>query len=153
MGARDLLDDLTRAGLTVTADAGRLLVRPASKLTDAQRQALRAAKADVLALLTRPYGLTPTEGDRAHVEPWDDAVCLRFVARVATFMRCGFNATDADDLAERLHLRDVDADDRTACVECRHARGTRCTHATMRIGELGRAEAVQLRRCHGFESR
>ena len=34
MGARDLLADLVGAGLHVATDGDRLLIRPASKLTD-----------------------------------------------------------------------------------------------------------------------
>ena len=52
MGARDLLHDLAGAGLSVTADGGRLVIRPASKLTDDLRATLRAAKPELLALLT-----------------------------------------------------------------------------------------------------
>lgn len=37
---------------------------------------------------------------------------------VTLLMRRGFSATDADDVAERLHLRDVEGDDRRSCIEC-----------------------------------
>ena len=52
MGARDLLDDLASAGLSVTAAGDRLFIRPASKLTDPMRAALREAKPELLALLS-----------------------------------------------------------------------------------------------------
>ena len=52
MGGRDLLLSLASAGLSVTAEAGRLMIRPASKLTDEMREALRAAKPELLALLS-----------------------------------------------------------------------------------------------------
>ena len=52
MGARDLLSSLAGAGLSVTAEAGRLVIWPASKLTDDMREALRAAKPELLALLS-----------------------------------------------------------------------------------------------------
>lgn len=51
MGARELLADLADAGLSVTADGDRLLIRPASKLTYPLRVALRDAKPELLALL------------------------------------------------------------------------------------------------------
>ena len=51
MGARDLLSSLAGAGLSVTVEAGRLVIRPASKLTDDLRAALREAKFELLALL------------------------------------------------------------------------------------------------------
>jgi hypothetical protein len=99
----------------------------------------------------RPYKLTPAEGDRAHVDPWDDAACARFVGRVALFMRCGFNATDADDLAERLHLRDVDGDDRRTCIECGHLqRGSRCGSEALGRPHIGRDDFAVLRRCPAF---
>ena len=52
MGALDLLLSLASAGLSVTAEAGRLVIRPASKLTDDMREALREAKPELLALLS-----------------------------------------------------------------------------------------------------
>ena len=54
MGARDLLDNLADAGLSVTVDGDRLVIRPASKLTDHLRGALREAKPELLALLSAP---------------------------------------------------------------------------------------------------
>ena len=51
MGAHDLLADLADVGVTVTAEAGRLVICPASKLTDPMRAALREAKPELLALL------------------------------------------------------------------------------------------------------
>ena len=52
MGARELLQDLAAAGFSVEANADKLLIRPASKLTDELRAAVRAAKPDLMALLT-----------------------------------------------------------------------------------------------------
>lgn len=49
MGARDLLTELAGLGVTVTALDGKLVIRPASKLTDDLRAALRAHKAELLA--------------------------------------------------------------------------------------------------------
>ena len=51
MGARDLLDHLASAGFSITADAGRLVVGPASRLTVDQVQAIRDHKPELLALL------------------------------------------------------------------------------------------------------
>lgn len=102
----------------------------------------------------RPYSLTPAEANAAHAEPWDDAACGRFVARVTLFMRRGINATDADDLAERLHLRDVQGDARRLCLECAHLNGRRCGNA--RAAGVGRDLpgdlVTTLQRCPGFET-
>ena len=54
MGARELLEDLTDAGLCIEADSDRLVVGPASKLTDDLRARLRAFKPELLALLLTP---------------------------------------------------------------------------------------------------
>lgn len=105
----------------------------------------------------RAYRLSPSEADEAHAEPWGDADCGRFVQRVTLFLRRGIGATDADDLAERLHLRDVRADDRRLCVECRHMAGRpgawRCGNARAAgVGpELPGELVMQLQRCAGFE--
>lgn len=52
MGARNLLADLTGAGMSITAEGDRLVIRPASMLTDNMRAALRQAKPELLALLS-----------------------------------------------------------------------------------------------------
>lgn len=107
----------------------------------------------------RPYRPTKGEADAAHAEPWDDATIARFVARVGLFLRRGISATDADDLAERLHLRDVDEDDRAMCLECRHLAGSSATRWQCRnaraagIGaDLPVAVVDRLQRCPGFAS-
>lgn len=51
MGARELLTALVQAGFEVEATADRLLIRPASKLTDDQREALREFKPELMVLL------------------------------------------------------------------------------------------------------
>lgn len=71
----------------------------------------------------RPYGLSRADADTAHAEPWDDAAIGRFQARVQRIRRRGFGEQDADDLAERLHLLDVQAEGRVLCLTCRHLRG------------------------------
>ena len=104
----------------------------------------------------RPYRLSPAEGDAAHAEPWDDAAIARFVARVALLMRRGFSVADADDLSERLHLRDVLDDGRALCAECRHLAGRagawRCgNHRAAGIGPDLPADLVTtMQRCPGF---
>ncbi len=154
MGARELLHDMAGAGFSIEAAGDKLVIRPASKLTEELRAELRAAKPELLALLNgRPYRLSQAEADAAHAEPWSDSTCGRFVARVALFMRGGINATDADDLAERLHLRDMQDDDRHLCLECRHLAGRRCCN--LGVAGVGRdlpGETVfMLQRCPGFE--
>ena len=103
----------------------------------------------------RPYQLTREQADEAHAQPWDDVVIEHFVARVTRLIRLGLNVTDADDLAERLHLRDVQHDDRSMCLECRHYRPGRCSNhrrAGLNVRDVGRDFAAMLQRCPGFDS-
>lgn len=102
---------------------------------------------------TRPYRLSNADGDAAHAVPWDDAAIERFTLRVGTFVLAGFEAEDAEDLAERLHLRDVEADGRRSCFECHHLRALRCGNvlaAGLGMPLVGRVEAARLKRCQGF---
>lgn len=222
MGARDLLDQLARIGVTVTLDGDRLVARPASGLDIDMLAALRACKPEVLALLAepapadrpavvtqrctdcnhlapaktctapvaagllteaqgygiawpqashgagcaafsgkapskataRPYRRTLAQADAAHAETWDDAAIARFQARLQRLARLDFAAADAEDLAERLHLRDVEGDDRTLCVECSHYRPGRCGNhrgAGLQASDVGRDLAGMLQRCPGHQ--
>lgn len=160
MGASDLLSDLLRAGFSVEAHGDRLLIRPASKLTDELRGDVRTAKSELLALLlvspARPHKLTPIEAAEAHAKPWDDAAIARFQARMALFLRRGIAPVDANDLTERLHLRDVHGDDRALCVECRHLVGRagdwRCgNHRAAGVGrDLPAVLTTTMQRCPVF---
>lgn len=143
MGARDLLAGLTAAGIRVEVDGARLLVGPADRLTDRHRDELREHKAEVLALLAepaRPYRLDAADA-------WTDDQIERFRARVRRLLALGFARTDAEDLAERLHLRDLHCDYRVLCVECQHLVGTsatgwRCRNA--RAAQVGRDLPLEL---------
>jgi hypothetical protein len=156
MGARELLEELSGAGIHVVAEGGHLLVRPASKLTDNIRSALVQGKPELLALLAPrkgPYSLTQAESDAAHAEPWDDVTIARFEARVSLFRWRGMDASDVDDLAERLTLRDKQADDRRLCFECLHIQAGRCANhrnACLQAPEVGRDLINRLQRCPGF---
>ena len=157
MGARELLADLAVKGVSVTADGDRLVVRPASKLTGTMLVALREAKSDLLALLS-PFRLTHEQGDRCHTSCWDDAEIAIFSARVRVLMRRGIGTDDADDLAERLTLRDREGDDQRICIECSQLsdKGRCIAAATGRLaGADTRLEPVQtiLHGCDAFELR
>jgi hypothetical protein len=145
MGARELLAELTGVGMGVEARGDRLLIRPAGKLTDAQRAALRAAKPELLALL-RP--LAPSWWG------WDDATIARFISRRNRLLRLGWLAENAEAVADRLARRDEEGDDRVACVECANLVRGRCTrHRQAEIGaEVGRDLASRLQRCNAFKA-
>lgn len=77
--------------------------------------------------------MTPEQGDECHGCGWDAAEIEAFVGRAAKFAQIG--RTDPEHLAERLTLRDRQADDRRMCVECRELESTgRC--AAARRGEI-----------------
>ena len=182
MGTRDLLNSLAGAGLTVIADRGMLIVRPASKLTDPLREAVRNAKPEILRLLSetpltkstlvdrppapsrsklqatqeqhtlsRELSLSKDDADRCHVGGWSDGEIATFVARRDRLLRWGRTEEEAEHLAERLTLRDRDADDRRCCAECSHlGDGGRClADARGRLTNAG-IDPIKLHRCHSF---
>lgn len=61
MSAADLLQRLTAAGLALQPDGPRVIVRPRSLLTDADREAIRAHKGALLALLSAASLHEPAE--------------------------------------------------------------------------------------------
>ena len=106
----------------------------------------------------RPCRLSAAEADRCHAGAWDEGETGRFVVRVSLFLRRGVGGEDADDLAERLVLRDRDGDDRRACVECQNLAGhistcLRCTAARAAgvAPDLPVALVMQQQRCSGFQ--
>lgn len=184
MGARDLLLELASAGFSVAVEGDRLIVRPASKLTDDLRAQLRAAKPELLALNAsvdlaaqafaplaepraqrdralpateatvpphRPHALSPQLAEVAHAAPWDDDAVARFDARMAALLRRGYGTENAEDLAQRLHVRDIDCDDRRACIECSHCGETgRCLAAARRRPTNAGVDLHRLHRCPSF---
>ena len=151
MGARDLLRDLAGAGFSVTADGERLLIRPASMLTDDLRAVLRQAKPELLALLKDPAQrpLAPAWWG------WDDAVTARFQSRRNRLLRWAWPQDDAEAMAERLARRDADADDRVSCAgDCAHYQLGRCGNhrrAGLNVPAIGRDWAGLLQRCPGHK--
>lgn len=180
MGARELLAELTGAGFSITADGDRLMIRPASKLTDPVRAALRESKAELIRLLGGARGahsggdlsrfgdearrgrFTAEHGRLSECPPWpasavnwDDAEIDAFLARRDRLVRWGWPEPVADAYAERLVRRDRDGDDRRMCVECSalDPLGRCLVAAAGRLrGASRRLEPVPavLQRCEGF---
>ena len=74
-----------------------------------------------------------------------------YQSRVRLIQRRGFSEQNAEDLAERLHLRDVQADDRVLCVEYSHHQLGRCGGGwCARIEPKGSASVTNWHyaRCH-----
>lgn len=142
----------TRASVANAANPANWLTLPDLP----QSPISQLATVATLASNSGPFKLAPTEADTAHAEPWDDAACGRFVARVTLFLRRGINVSDADDLAERLHLRDLQCDARALCLECKHlasrAPNWRCLNARSAgvAADLPRDLVMQPQRCPGF---
>jgi hypothetical protein len=70
--------------------------------------------------------MTAVQAEACHAGGWSDIEIKVFVTRVTMFIQRGVAAGLADDLAERLTLRDREQDDRHTCAECSHGRSTRC---------------------------
>ena len=103
----------------------------------------------------RPYRLTPDQGDRRHAPCWDEAEIARFQNRANRFLRLAIDERDAEDLAERLALRDRDSDSMVSCIECAHYRPSYCGNyraARLRTADMGRDLAALLQRCPGFRA-
>ena len=124
-----------------------------SVLSVAPEVGTRDFRAEPEPATARPYKLSRTDADRCHFGGWNDAEIETFTARTLLFLRRGINATDVDDLAERLTLRDRDIDERRLCLECSHYTPGRCGNhrgAGLNVPEIGRDLPVALQRCSGF---
>jgi hypothetical protein len=156
-GADDATRDATRAQLSGSFPSARCATGRATpvQLPSCTPVASPLGRAPAAATPAGPYRLTRADADRCHAGGWDDAEIATFTARVTLFMRRGLSATDADDLAERLTLRDRDGNAQHACVECGHYRPGRCGNhrrAGLHSPDVGRDLAATLQRCPGFQS-
>ena len=130
---------------------------PASPASWLVQDALTSQLATLATPARRVLGrisLTRTESDAAHADARDEAAIARFQARAKHLRRLGFTEQDAEDLAERLHLRDVHADYRHACLECLHYRPGRCGNhkaADLLAPAIGKDLATMFQNCPGFE--
>lgn len=131
--AKSMMDDLARAGLSVTLTAGdKLLVSPAKAISDEQRGAIRAHRADLVEFLQRraanddlPILLPksePIDPDRwcwPHTDAMNSVEINTFMERVARFQQRGLASESAESVADRLVGRDRDPGDaRRVCLEC-----------------------------------
>lgn len=151
MGARDLLADAAGAGLTIAADGDRLVIRPASMLTQAMREALRLAKPELLALL-RDARPEPGPVDLDAVA-WSDSDIARFLDRRGRLLRWRWPEAEAERWAARLVQRDRETDPRVSCADCGAYRPGRCGNhqrAGLLSPEVGRDWVERLQRCPGY---
>lgn len=85
---------------------------------------------------------------------WADADIARFLDRRTRLLRWGWSERAAEALAEKLVIRDREADPRVICGECSHYRPGRCGNhrrAGLYSPEVGRDLAALLQRCLGFK--
>ncbi|MDE2367538.1 MAG: hypothetical protein KGN16_01090 [Burkholderiales bacterium] len=143
MGARDLLHSLAGAGLSVSADGDRLVIRPASKLTDTMRTALREAKAELLALLAGGPDDAEAFEERAAIFEFDGGVPRAEAEALALGVTKGAGPA----------VLVVDIDTRVRCIRCRHYRPGRCSSwraAGLAAAEVGPDLASLPQRCPSF---
>jgi len=150
MGALDLLEYLRATGfaLALTTDGG-IKVSPASALAEDVRQAIRAHRQSLLALLDAEE--EATQGAQSEVqEPDPPGLAARF-ERLVMF---GWDEAQARALAERLNSAASMGDDRVACAaDCLHYRPGHCANhrrAGLTDPVVGSDLASLPQRCPGF---
>jgi TubC N-terminal docking domain len=156
MSAAQVLEGLHVAGFALSADGDRLTVTPGGKLTEADRQSIRAHKSELLALLrAAPRPVEPptvAANDAGGPSTTADAMAAPRLARMACV---GWSEVRALATVDRLRTRDRQEDDRRMCIECTHLGDTgRClAAATGRLCNADRRyEPVPdlLQRCEAF---
>jgi hypothetical protein len=147
MSAADLLLHLRAAGFVLDVADDKLMLTPASMLTDDLRLAVRANKPELVALLN---------GDSGSLRHGpNDAESAAFGARRDHLLRWGWPEPEAAAVAARLAQRDREADGRMSCTDCRHYSPGRCgNHRRAGLGtpDVGRDLAGLLQWCPGFKS-
>ena len=138
----------------------RLQAKTAHPLSEGTDETYKTVPAGVLSVLS--VGGQGGCANSSAIEPfpdlsavaWTDGDIARFLDRRARLLGWGWAEPEAEALAERLVIRDRDADERVSCADCTHYRPGRCgSHraAGLRAPELALDLAALLQRCLGFE--
>ena len=132
-----MLECCAAEGVSVSVEAGKLVIAGQPAALDEWRPLLRSFKADLLALL-------------------GDALVL-VEQRAAHFVRQHVGPAEAQTLALRLQTRDAHRDERRLCLECSHLFDTARTHRCAQWRQAGHAGPqlprelpIILQRCKGF---
>ena len=144
MGAADVLQRLKTIGATVRPlPGGQVEVLAPGGLSEADRQMIRDNKPDLIAYLAaRPApSIRP---DVLALVGLTDAEIEAMSARVAGLRRAGYSMDDAEQIADRLLMRDRTGLDMATCLECKRFTGRRCV-AQQPVGA-----PHELRRCPAF---
>lgn len=148
MVAAEVLKHLERIGATVRPlPGGHLEVLAPGGLSDADRALIRANKPGLIAYLSKPAPTLPAiRPDVLALVGLTDQEIDAMSARLAGLRRAGYSMDDAEQIADRLLMRDRTGLDMAACVECKRFTGRRCI-----AGEpVGMAH--ELRRCPAFRT-
>ncbi|MGR6806734.1 hypothetical protein ACU6VI_10630 [Sphaerotilus natans] len=148
MVAAEVLKHLERIGATVRPlPGGHLEVLAPGGLSDADRALIRANKPGLIAYLSKPAPPLPAiRPDVLALVGLTDQEIGAMSARLAGLRRAGYSMDDAEQIADRLLMRDRTGLDMAACVECKRFTGLRCI-----AGEpVGLAH--ELHRCPAFRS-
>ena len=156
MGASQVLDGLRAGGFTLKADGDRLTVSPGGKLAEADRLAIRAHRAELLALVTRaPRPVAPPATAANDERRRDAAAGAESGPRLARMVRLEWDKARARPVVDLLKQRDARGDDMRMCVECTHLGDAgRCIAAA--AGRLRHADRRHepvpdlLQRCEAF---
>ncbi len=158
--ANDPIKVFTLTSITATVDIGT--VRPPG-LSPLLLAASLALDASISAAGTLP-------GNDPDADCWPNSTAMNgaeidlFTARLHRFTDKGLIHADGEALADKLVIRDREADDRRSCLECRHLSGY--GHTSWRCGnwqaagvairprdtQLPADLVLQLQRCDGFAS-
>jgi virulence-associated protein VagC len=165
MEATKILQALAHAGVNVTVQGDRLVIRPASKLTDSMRAALHNSKSELLAMLTDAAHVLstaddPRTGDVGGADQDARTNCTatslaKFGERRSRLIRWGWTDGEAETMAAKLSARDRSSDLRVNCTECRHYRRGECNNfrrAGLPTPMLGKDLAKLLQHCNGFQT-
>jgi len=132
-----MLECCAAEGVSVSVEAGKLVIAGQPAALDEWRPLLRSIKAELLALLGDDLALVDQ--------------------RVAHFVRQHVSPATARDLALRLKTRDAQHDERRLCLECSHLFDTARTHRCTQWRQAGHAGPqlprelpIILQRCKGF---
>ena len=141
---------------TLKARAADRLANPAT-LANAANPANPANQQDApISQLAALAGLAASDAwCWPHAEAMNGAELQTFAARVQLFIRRGADESVAENLADRLVIRDRQRDHRRTCLECQHYRHGRCGNrlrAGLHSAEIGPDLAVLLQHCGGFTS-
>lgn len=164
----DIFEAARAAGVEVLTDGQRIGLRGPREAVQRLRPLVALHRGELLALLAaspaandEPIGKTAHRPAEPPARRWDHAPASaeeieRMAQRTEQALNAGLTANEADALADRLHQRDRERDDRRLCLECRHLRadadGWRCASARGLRGPLARDLVVRLlQRCSGFE--